>query len=69
MLALGHPTKSGGIFKGLKMQTLLGFWCIERPSVYITRSIVLCYADNGFGELVVIPRDSFPVHSINTINQ
>lgn len=69
MLALGHPTKSGGIFKGLKMQTLLGFHCIERPSVYITRTIVLFYADDGFGNLIVIPRDSFPVHSINTANQ
>lgn len=50
------------------MQTLLGFWAIEIPSYYITRSIIVFCADDGFGNLIWIPNESFPVHAINTIH-
>jgi hypothetical protein len=51
------------------MQTLLGFWAVTMPSYYITRTVTLFCADDGFGNLIMIPHDSFPVHSINTANQ
>lgn len=51
------------------MQTLLGFWVLEMPSYYITRTVTVCCSDDGFGNLIVIPRDSFPSHAINTANQ
>ena len=47
------------------MQTLLGFWCIWRPSTYICRQVLVYYSDNGFGEL--IPH-SLPIHSVETAN-
>ena len=50
------------------MQTLLGFWCFQVPSYYITRTVTVCCSDDGFGNLMPIPSDSFPVHSINTAN-
>lgn len=50
------------------MQTLLGFWAFQVPSVYITRTTTIFASDDGFGNLVQIPRDSFPVHAINTAN-
>jgi hypothetical protein len=50
-------------------QTLLGFWAVTMPSYYITRTVILFCADDGYGNLINIPSDSFPVHSINTINQ
>jgi hypothetical protein len=51
------------------MQTLLGFWVFQVPSYYITRTVTITCADDGFGNLVSIPRGSFPIHSINTANQ
>jgi hypothetical protein len=51
--------------EGLTMQTLLGFWCIWRPSTYICRQVLVYYSDNGFGEL--IPH-SLPIHSVETAN-
>ena len=49
-------------------QTLLGFWCVERPSYYITRTVILMCADDGFGNLINIPSDSFPSHTINSLD-
>jgi hypothetical protein len=51
------------------MQTLLGFWVLEIPSSYITRTVTVACADDGFGNLIWIPKGSFPVHAINTANQ
>lgn len=50
-------------------QTLLGFWACTMPSYYITRTVILFCSDDGFGNLINIPPDSFPVYSIETINQ
>ena len=50
------------------MQTILGFWAITMPSYYITRTVTLFCADDGFGNLINIPPDSFPVHAINTMH-
>jgi hypothetical protein len=47
------------------MQTLLGFWCIERRSSLIG-TYVQTFADNGFGDLVASP---CPVYSIETANR
>jgi hypothetical protein len=49
-------------------QTLLGFWAVERPSYYITRTIILMCADDGFGNLINIPRNSFPSYLINSLD-
>jgi len=49
-------------------QTLLGFWACEVPSYYITRTVILMCADDGFGNLINIPRDSFPSHTINSLD-
>lgn len=46
------------------MQTLLGFWVFEVPSYYISRTSLVCCADDGFGNLVPIPTQSFPSHLI-----
>lgn len=50
-------------------QTLLGFWAVERPSYYITRTTIWFCADDGFGNLINIPNASFPTHTINTLEQ
>lgn len=50
-------------------QTLIGIWACTMPSYYITRTVTLFCADDGFGNLINIPSDSFPIHTINTINQ
>jgi len=48
------------------MKTILGFWCFQRPSNYITRTVMVTYVDNGFGDLIPSP---FPAHAINTMHQ
>jgi len=49
-------------------QTLLGFWVVELPSHYITRTTMVVCADDGFGNLVNIPRGSFPAYLINSLD-
>ena len=48
-------------------QTLLGLWACEVPSYYITRTTTLMCADDGFGNLINIPRNSFPSYLINSL--
>jgi len=47
------------------MQTLLGFWCCEVPSVYSGRSYVVVCCDDGFGNLI---QSALPVHTIMSLD-
>ena len=47
------------------MQTILGFWCFQVPSVYITRTVTVIYCDDGFGNLIPA---SLPAYAINALD-
>jgi len=47
------------------MQTLLGFWCFEVDSAYISRTHTVLCCDDGFGNLIP---SLLPVHTILSLD-